>query len=129
MVVPTDDDSQGKAHHSVLTEHRNQADGGQGTASPFQSEVVVRGERLMSMPFAAERFGTAMKIMAAILMLVIPCLPAGAAPSPILELAAHGIQDHRKGDATIRFVRKDGTAAAGLKVEAVQRTHDFAFGN
>jgi len=83
----------------------------------------------MSMSFAAERFSTAVKVVAAILTLVIPSLSTGAAPSPILEQAARGIETHRKGDATIRFVWKDGTSAAGLQVEAIQRPHDFAFGN
>ena len=85
--------------------------------------------QLMSMPSAAEGFSTAMKVIAAILTLVIPSLTAGTAPSAILEQAARGIENHRKGDATIHFVRKDGTPSAGLKVEAIQRTHDFAFGN
>jgi hypothetical protein len=94
-----------------------------------EGEVAVWGERLMSMPFTAERFSTAVKVIAASLTLVIPSLHAGAGPSPILEHAARGIENHRKGDAMVRFVRKDGTPAAGLKVEAIQRTHDFAFGN
>jgi GH35 family endo-1,4-beta-xylanase len=94
-----------------------------------EGEGFARAERLMSMPFAAERFSTAVKVIAAILTLVIPGLPTGAASSPILEQAARGIETHRKGDATIRLVRKDGTPTAGLKVEAIQRTHDFAFGN
>jgi hypothetical protein len=43
--------------------------------------------------------------------------------------AARAIENHRKGDATIRFVRKGGTPADGLNFETVQRTHDVAFGN
>jgi GH35 family endo-1,4-beta-xylanase len=49
--------------------------------------------------------------------------------SPVLAQAARGVEMHRKGDVTIRFVRKDGTEAAGVQVEVAQRTHDFAFGN
>ena len=59
------------------------------------------------------------------------CLSAAsiAAPSPILETAARGIESHRKADATLRIVRSDGTAVPTAAVEVVQRTHDFAFGN
>ena len=55
----------------------------------------------------------------------------GRAPaaSPILEQAARGIETYRKGDATIRLARKDGSSVSGARVEVVQRTHDFAFGN
>src|SRR5688572_17587290 len=61
----------------------------------------------------------------AVLCMAVPVFSA----SSILEQAARGIEAHRKGDATIRFVRKDGTPAANAKVEVSQRTHDFAFGN
>jgi len=49
--------------------------------------------------------------------------------SPVLVQAARGVEVHRKGDAAIHFVRRDGAAAAGVQVEVTQRTHDFAFGN
>jgi len=54
---------------------------------------------------------------------------AFAAPSPVLERAARGIEMHRKGDAQIRVVRKDGTVVPDARIEVVQRTHDFLFGN
>src|SRR6187455_2730482 len=47
-----------------------------------------------------------------------------AAASPVLEHASRGIETHRKGDAAIRLVRKDGSSVSGARVEVVQRTHD-----
>lgn len=64
----------------------------------------------------------------AVMAMIWVTVPVFAA-SPILEQAARGIETHRKGDATIRFVRKDGTPVANAKIELSQRTHDFAFGN
>ena len=69
-----------------------------------------------------------MKILLAIAGLCVT-VPVFAAPSPILSQAALGIETHRKGDATIHFVRKDSSPVSGAKVEVIQRTHDFAFGN
>jgi len=54
---------------------------------------------------------------------------AFAASSPVLERAARGIEMHRKGDVEIRVVRKDGTAVPDARIDVVQRTHDFLFGN
>lgn len=63
---------------------------------------------------------------AALLCLMVP---AFAGPSPILERAARGIEAHRKADARITVVRQDGTAVPGARIEVIQKTHDFAFGN
>src|SRR5688572_26639654 len=60
-----------------------------------------------------------------VLWLAVPVFAA----SPILEQAARGVEMHRRGDATIRLVRKDGTPVANAKIEISQRSHDFAFGN
>jgi len=65
---------------------------------------------------------------AAIAVLVLTA-SAFADTSPVLEEAAMGIETHRKGDATIRVVRKDGTSVPAARVEVVQRSHDFLFGN
>ena len=70
-----------------------------------------------------------MKIMLTIIALVGLNLPVFAAPSPVLEQAARGIEAHRKGDAVVRLMRKDGAPVSDLKVAVTQRTHDFAFGN
>ncbi|HKX62831.1 MAG TPA: endo-1,4-beta-xylanase [Verrucomicrobiae bacterium] len=56
-------------------------------------------------------------------------IPPAPGRSPILEQAAQGIETHRKGNATVRFVAKNGAPLAGTRVEITQRTHDFAFGN
>jgi len=68
------------------------------------------------------------KTLPATIALLVVTASAFAAPSPVLEKAASGIETHRKGDATIRVVRKDGTAVPAAQVEVVQRSHDFLFG-
>src|SRR4029450_13724321 len=66
-------------------------------------------------------------------LLVIAALgvaaPVFAAPSPILDQAARGVETHRKGDATLHFVQKNGSSVSEAKLEVAQRTHDFAFGH
>jgi len=54
------------------------------------------------------------------------CLIAQAS---IIEQAASNIEAYRKGEATIRFQRRDGTNVAGEAVQVKQLTHDFLFGN
>lgn len=63
------------------------------------------------------------------LVFVCAAAPTFAAPSPVLDLAARGIETQRKGDAVIQFVRRDGTPLSQVRIEVTQRTHDFAFGN
>ena len=41
---------------------------------------------------------------------------------------ASGIENHRKGDCKIKFVRKDGTPLKGVKVKFSQKSHEFRFG-
>jgi len=67
--------------------------------------------------------------MLTIIALVGLNLPVFAAPSPVLEQAARGIEAHRKGDAVVRVMRKDGAPVSDLKVAVTQRTHGFVFGN
>jgi endo-1,4-beta-xylanase len=52
-----------------------------------------------------------------------------ATESSVLEKAASTIETCRKGEATLRFQRRDGTGVAGASVKVRQLTHDFPFGN
>jgi endo-1,4-beta-xylanase len=69
-----------------------------------------------------------------ILCLSVPAAPA-AEPLRIAEVegrllaeAKEGAERHRKGDATLVFVRRDGKPVAGRAVLVRQETHEFLFG-
>ena len=66
-----------------------------------------------------------------ILCLSVPTAPA-AEPLRIAEVegrllaeAKEGAERHRKGDATLVFVRRDGKPVAGRAVLVRQETHEF----
>lgn len=54
---------------------------------------------------------------------------AEAATVSVPDLAAQGIERHRKGDVVLEFRQPDGRPAAGLSVEVRQTAHEFRFGN
>jgi GH35 family endo-1,4-beta-xylanase len=67
------------------------------------------------------------------------CLSAPAAPAAeplriaevegrLLAEAIEGAERHRKGDATLVFVRRDGRPVSGATVLVRQETHEFLFG-
>ncbi len=53
----------------------------------------------------------------------------GRAETSIATEAASGIEKYRKGEAELRFRKKDGSPAAGVRIEVTQTAHDFLFGN
>lgn len=57
------------------------------------------------------------------------CLSARLAAATVTDLAARGIERHRKGDAVLQFRWPDDRPAAGLSVEVRQTAHEFRFGN
>ncbi len=62
-------------------------------------------------------------------MLAISGLGMDAASASVLERAARGIEQHRKGEAVLGFRWPDGRPAAGPAVEVRQTAHEFRFGN
>ena len=70
----------------------------------------------------------AVKGLSTVAALIALTASAFAASSPVLERAAAGIEMHRKGDAEIRVVRKDGTAVPDLRINVVHAPTIF-FGN
>lgn len=46
----------------------------------------------------------------------------------IKERSRNGIENHRKGFATLKIITEDGKPAVGAKISVKQKTHDFKYG-
>ena len=70
-------------------------------------------------------------LLAAVVVLILPCMAAAAEPSEaeLLAGAEARIEKHRKADATISVVDATGKPVPGAKITVEQTRHAFLFGS